>query len=243
MLCFRKSFILTAVFLIIVAYYFISSLPPPIVLDDDDIQEPISEFAQEPAPVPSAHKINGNTHWTKHQEAYPVPSYAPLPDGPPQPIPTIQHQFAKESWLHRRERLKRQSAVKKVFKRAWKGYKHHAWLRDEFSPVSGGHRDAFGGWAATLVDSLDTLLLMGMDEEFEKALSAVDLIDFTTTEQNEINVFETIIRYVGGFLGAYDLTNGQYPKLLHKAKDVADMLYDAFDTPNRLPQARWQWTR
>ena len=94
-----------------------------------------------------------------------------------------------------------------------------------------------------MVDSLDTLIIMGLDDEFERALKYVDRIDFTTTEANDINVFETTIRYVGGFMGAYDLTDGKYPVLLRKATQVADMLYDAFDTPNRMPQSRWQWTR
>lgn len=139
--------------------------------------------------------------------------------------------------------MKRQKAVKEAFQHSWKGYRKHAWLHDELSPITATHRDAFGGWAATLVDSLDTLVIMGMDNEFEEALAALDRIDFTTTEENQINIFETTIRYIGGFLGAYDLTNGQYPILLRKATEVADMLYDAFDTSNGMPQCRWQWTR
>lgn len=53
------------------------------------------------------------------------------------------------------------------------------------------------------------------------------------------SVFETTIRYLGGFLAAYDLTSDQ--RLLRKAREVGDMLYVAFDTPNRLPITRWDF--
>lgn len=139
--------------------------------------------------------------------------------------------------------MKRQKAVKKAFKHAWKGYKQHAWLHDELSPISGDNRQTFAGWAATLVDSLDSLLIMGMTDEFEKALPALERIDFTTTNAMQINVFETNIRYLGGLMAAHDLTDGKYPILLQKAIEVGDFLYTAFDTRNRMPQSRWEWTR
>lgn len=54
----------------------------------------------------------------------------------------------------RKIRIARLNKVKGNFTHAWKGYKDHAWLRDEVTPLSGGSHDPFGGWAATLVDSL-----------------------------------------------------------------------------------------
>ncbi|KAF7590461.1 hypothetical protein BBP40_002865 [Aspergillus hancockii] len=84
---------------------------------------------------------------------------------------------------------------------------------------------------------------MGLTDEFEDALEAIEQIDFSTTSVTQINIFETNIRYLGGFLGAYDLTNGSYPILLKKATEVADLIYGAFDTRNRMPQSRWEWTR
>lgn len=38
------------------------------------------------------------------------------------------------------------------------------------------------------------------------------------------SVFETTIRYLGGFLSAYDLSGQKFPILLEKAKEVADKL-------------------
>jgi hypothetical protein len=38
------------------------------------------------------------------------------------------------------------------------------------------------------------------------------------------SVFETTIRYLGGFLSAYELTDYKYPVLLQKAQQIADKL-------------------
>lgn len=133
--------------------------------------------------------------------------------------------------------------VRESFNHSWTGYKDHAWLRDEVAPLSGKFKDTFGGWAATLVDALDTLWIMGMKEDFELALAAVSQIDFTTSESEEINVFETTIRYMGGFLAAYDISGGKYPLLLLKAVEVGELLMSCFDTPNRMPITRWNWQK
>ena len=42
------------------------------------------------------------------------------------------------------------------------------------------------------------------------------------------SVFETTIRYLGGLLSAYELSNSKYPALLAKAKEVADTLSNAW---------------
>lgn len=133
--------------------------------------------------------------------------------------------------------------MKESFIHSWEGYKKHAWLRDEVSPISGGGKDTFGGWAATLVDSLDTLWIMGLREDFELAVRACEAIDFTTTEAKDINLFETTIRYMGGFLAAYDISGTKYPTLLLKAVEVGELLMSCFDTPNRMPISRWDWQK
>ncbi|KAI9669567.1 MAG: hypothetical protein M1817_004610 [Caeruleum heppii] len=180
-------------------------------------------------------------HWSKQPEQYPVPSYITLPSGQPERIPRIQHAFTsedREAGIIREERLQ---AVKESFKHAWKGYKENAWLKDEVGPISGDYHNTFGGWAATLVDTLDTLWIMDLKDDFGEAVEAIAKIDFTTTDEDTINVFETTIRYLGGLLGAYDLSGGDYPILLKKAKEIGEILYCAFDTPNRMPVTRWNW--
>jgi len=114
-------------------------------------------------------------------------------------------------------------------------------MRDELSPISGRGRNSFGGWAATLVDALDTLWIMGFKDEFYEAVASSTAINFTSSTDDTVNIFETTIRYLGGFLAAYDLSGEE--KLLHKAVEVGEMLLVAFDTPNHMPITRWEWKK
>lgn len=189
--------------------------------------------------VPSAESTEGRIG---QYQTCPV-SLAPLPTGIPRPIPRIQHQFDLETESHRLVRTKRQQAVKKAFQHSWNGYKNHAWLWDEVLPISSSHRNSLGGWAVTLVDSLDTLFIMDLDHEFEEALEALNRIDFSSPRVPSVNVFETTIRFLGGLISAYDLTEGKHSILLKKAHELGDFLYGAFNTPSRMPQTRWTWIR
>lgn len=164
--------------------------------------------------------------WHQKPVYYPVPkeSIIPLPTGNPKKFPQIQAKFEPETNIDKQERLRRQKSVKTALLKDWKAYKQEAWGRDEVSPITGSGRDTFGGWGATLVDALDTLWIMGLEDEFELALKQVAKIDFTTTTLPKIPVFETTIRYLGGLLGAYDLSDGKYQILLDKAIEIGDVL-------------------
>ena len=181
--------------------------------------------------------------WNSITQRYPVESMIPLPSGTPAKIPKIQHDFGKETKAERRTRQRRLEAVKESFLHSYKGYQKHAWLQDEVTPLSGEYKNGFGGWGATLIDTLDTLWIMDMKKEFAIAVAAVEKIDFTSADSRIISVFETTIRYVGGLLSAYDLSRGKYPVLLGKAVELGDMLYTAFDTPNRMPITYWEWEK
>lgn len=166
-------------------------------------------------------------------------AFKQLPTGKAKFFPRVQYKFDAPSEFELSLRKTRQKEVKNTFVKCWQAYKKNAWLHDELMPVSGKAKDTFGGWAATLVDSLDTLYIMELKDEFKEAVDAVANINFSETNLEQINVFETTIRYLGGFLGAYDLSKDK--KLLQKATEVADMLYKAFDTPNRMPITRWDF--
>ncbi|TGJ84602.1 hypothetical protein E0Z10_g4163 [Xylaria hypoxylon] len=186
------------------------------------------------------------THWEKVPEHFPVPKseIIPLPAGKPKKIPTIQYAFEKESPEARETREARQQQVKAEMERGWAGYWQYARGHDELSPVTKKFRDPFCGWAATLVDSLDTLWIMGMEDEFKEALLEVEKIDFTVSKRAEIPVFETTIRYLGGLLAAYDVSGGKsggYDILLEKAIELAEILMGVFDTPNRMPVLYYNW--
>ncbi|KAF7536971.1 hypothetical protein G7054_g4086 [Neopestalotiopsis clavispora] len=185
-------------------------------------------------------------HWIKPTEVFPVApeSLLTLPTGQPKSIPKVQYEFKEESEAARQAREGRLAVVKSEMQRAWSGYRQNAWMHDELSPVSLKFRDPFCGWAATLVDALDTLWIMGMKEEFAEAVEAVGKIDFTTTPRTEIPVFETTIRYLGGLLGAYDVSGGKqggYDILVDKAVELAEILMGVFDTPNRMPILYYNW--
>ncbi|KAJ5183972.1 Glycoside hydrolase family 47 [Penicillium capsulatum] len=237
MIASRKGRSIVRLFLVLVAFYtFLAWFPlSPLHSSHQNPSKPI--------PVPNS-QLNSKKALHLHASTarYPVRDFVPLPSAP-SPLPRIQHAFPKESRSQRKKRQKRQHAVKEAFLHSWNGYKDHAWLRDEISPESGGFRDTFSGWGATLVDSLDALLIMGLDDEFQLALEGLEQIDFTTTFSESVNVFEIIIRYMGGFLAANDLTNGQYLVLLKKAVELGDVIFNAFDTHNRMPQMRWSWTK
>lgn len=177
--------------------------------------------------------------WNERQEHFPVKSYVSLPQPGQQRIPKVQYEFFNEDREEVATRRQRQAQVKQAMARSWNAYRHHAWLMDELAPISGGNKTTYGGWAATLVDSLDTLWIMDMKPEFSEAVDAILHIDFTATTMETINLFETTIRYMGGFLSAYDLSGDQ--RLLDKAMELADMIYAAFDTPNRMPILRWDF--
>ncbi|KAG0367461.1 hypothetical protein BGZ54_003837 [Gamsiella multidivaricata] len=152
-------------------------------------------------------------------------------------LKNIQFDFPEESAQDRAEREKRLKAVRDGFAHAWGGYKQHAWGHDEVRPVSGGFVDRFNGWGATMIDSLDTLVIMGFNKEFDEALEWVKTsFDMTRQPTAQLQFFETVIRYLGGLLSAYDLTGEEV--LLDKAEELGGYLLNAFQSKN-FPSGRF----
>ncbi|KAL8668120.1 MAG: hypothetical protein Q9202_000098 [Teloschistes flavicans] len=218
----------------------------------------VAHFPAEPLPdtVPEIHsqgrfEVIGaeddgmpKIHWTQLPEHFPIPtkSLIPLPTGKVKALPKIQtSKFPEESSDEKDAREAKLDTIKKTFAFSWDGYRKNAWMHDELSPVSGKFRSPFCGWAATLVDALDSLWILDMKEEFEEATKAVGKIDFTTSIRNDLPLFEVTIRYLGGLLSAYDLSGSNYRVLLDKAVELAEVLMGAFDTPNRMPMTFYLW--
>ncbi|EFX01204.1 class 1 alpha-mannosidase [Grosmannia clavigera kw1407] len=205
-------------------YHDISPMQPLPVAD--------APSAKVPAPPPLEDAAErAKMRLAKLPDRYPVTSLKLIPKERREgAVPPMQKQPApKESEEAREVRLGRLAAVKEVFERSWKGYKDVAWLADE-------------GWGGgTMVDALDSLWMMGMHDEFRMAVRACADIDFSRTEADVINLFEVTIRYLGGFLGAYEISGKTEPVLLRKAVEVGEILLGAFDTPNRMPLAKWDW--
>ncbi|KAM1113309.1 hypothetical protein ACFX13_046940 [Malus domestica] len=128
--------------------------------------------------------------------------------------------------------IQRREKVKEAMIHAWSSYEKYAWGQDELQPQSKNGVNSFGGLGATLVDSLDTLYIMGLHEQFQKAREWVATsLDFD--KDYEASVFETTIRVVGGLLSAYDLSEDKL--FLDKAREIADRLLPAWDTPSGIP--------
>jgi mannosyl-oligosaccharide alpha-1,2-mannosidase len=182
--------------------------------------------------------------WIPQEEHFPVPreSLIALPTGVPKPMPRIQYSFGEEETGAKMKRQLRQATISDAFKHAWSGYSEYAMLHDELAPVTGQVKNPFNGWGATLVDTLDTLWIMGLKEEFDTAVKQVEKINFKTSLRKDIPLFETVIRYLGGLISAYDLSSGKYPILLDKALELAEILMGSFDTPNRMPMTYYYWT-
>lgn len=179
--------------------------------------------------------------WSQRPQKYPISKLHSLPRPTKNRLPRVQFDFGthRGSAADAATREQRLDQVKSALKRSWEAYRRKAWMQDELTPLTGGSKTTFGGWAATLVDALDTLWIAGLEDDFNDAVEAATTIDFSKSAMREINVFETTIRYLGGFIAALDLSGDE--RLLEKALQLANMLYASFDTPNRLPVLRWNF--
>lgn len=125
--------------------------------------------------------------------------------------------------------------VKNAMKHAWENYEKYAFGSDEIKPISLRASSTWGDLGITLVDSLDTLWLMGMKEEFYRARDWCK--KHLNHDQNAaVSVFETTIRSLGGLLAAYDWSEDE--AFLDQAKDLGARLFKSFDNPSGIPYGR-----
>ncbi|XP_012286932.1 endoplasmic reticulum mannosyl-oligosaccharide 1,2-alpha-mannosidase isoform X2 [Orussus abietinus] len=125
----------------------------------------------------------------------------------------------------------RQRSVVTAFKHSWNGYKKFAWGHDNVKPISGGYHEWFG-LGLTIVDSLDTMYIMGLNDEFTDARAWVEN-SLVFTLNRDVNLFEVTIRVLGGLLAAYHLSGDKL--FLDKATDLGDRMMPAFLTKSGVP--------
>ncbi|RLN85884.1 hypothetical protein BBJ28_00017110 [Nothophytophthora sp. Chile5] len=125
----------------------------------------------------------------------------------------------------------RRLAVRKAMKFAWGNYEEHAFGGDEVDPKNGWKLDnVWGDIACSLVDGIDTLWIMDLKEEFQRARDYVRdhlSFDHLGRDGGSVSVFETIIREVGGLLSAFDLSGDAVFK--ERATELMDLLKPAYD--------------
>ncbi|MBI3848570.1 MAG: glycoside hydrolase family 47 protein [Planctomycetes bacterium] len=124
--------------------------------------------------------------------------------------------------------------IRAEFVHAWEGYKRGAWGHDELLPLSGTPHDWYGHETLymTPVDALDTMLIMGMNDEAEKTKAF--LVDHLSFDRDiSVKNFEITIRILGGLLSAYQMTGDL--RFLGLAEDLGKRLLPVFDSPTGMP--------
>lgn len=114
-------------------------------------------------------------------------------------------------------------------------------------------------WGASIIDTLDTLLVLGFNDEYNLCRPHVNQLKFEWVGGKDwkdghlfkigedeksvgrdrnvgLGVFETAIRYLGGLLGAYDLSGDAL--MLDRAVELAGVLKRAYNTSSGLPSNR-----
>ena len=107
-------------------------------------------------------------------------------------------------WRSGDEKVYREK-VEEMFFHTYDAYMNYAFPMDEIRPMTCKGVDTLGGYSVTLIDSLDTLAVLGDCEELWKQMEWVAEIPDFAIDRN-VSVFETNIRMVGGLLGAHFVT-------------------------------------
>ncbi|XP_078508367.1 ER degradation-enhancing alpha-mannosidase-like protein 2 [Lissotriton helveticus] len=134
--------------------------------------------------------------------------------------------------------------VKSMFYHAYNHYLENAFPYDELRPLTCDGQDTWGSFSLTLIDALDTLLILGNVTEFQRVVNVLqDGVGFDIDVN--ASVFETNIRVVGGLLSAHLLSKKAgievetgWPcsgPLLRLAEKAARKLLPAFQTPTGMP--------
>uniref|UniRef100_A0A8C2GP46 alpha-1,2-Mannosidase n=1 Tax=Cyprinus carpio TaxID=7962 RepID=A0A8C2GP46_CYPCA len=149
--------------------------------------------------------------------------------------------------------------ILEMFDHAYNSYMDYAYPADELMPLScrgrvrglepnrGDIDDSLGKFSLTLIDTLDTLVLLNKLDEFEEAVKKT-VRDVKFDNDIVVSVFETNIRVLGGLLGAHvmadvlkqrgDRMQWYRDELLHMAKELGFRLLPAFNTTSGLPYPR-----
>ncbi|KAJ8047385.1 ER degradation-enhancing alpha-mannosidase-like protein 1 [Holothuria leucospilota] len=168
----------------------------------------------------------------------------------------------KYAYFPESERLQRLEDVRRMFQFGYDNYMAYAYPMDELDPIHCTGRgsdedpsnlninDVLGDYSLTLVDTLDTLAILGNNSEFKQAVQLV--IENVSFDNNStVQVFESTIRVIGGLLSAHLLiTDASQPfgdlrpegysnELLLMAYELGSRLLPAFENSTTgLPHPR-----
>jgi mannosidase alpha-like ER degradation enhancer 2 len=123
--------------------------------------------------------------------------------------------------------------VRSEFLYAWNAYKQYAWEHDELKPLSKGHHDWYSkSLLMTPVDALDTMIIMGLNDEADKTREFI-VKNLSFDQDIEVKNFEITIRLLGGLLSSYQLSGDE--RLLDLADNLGHRLLPVFNSPTGMP--------
>ncbi|XP_014613014.1 PREDICTED: ER degradation-enhancing alpha-mannosidase-like protein 3, partial [Polistes canadensis] len=162
-------------------------------------------------------------------------------------------------YMNKEEREALKDEARDMFYHAYNAYMENAYPADELMPLSckGRYRGSepnrgdidstLGNFSLTLVDTLDTLVVLGDLEEFENAVKLVAR-DVSFDTDVIVSLFETNIRMLGGLLSGHllaeylqqraDIMPWYRGQLLGLAKDLGYRFLPAFNTSTGIPYGR-----
>eukprot|EP01087_Luapelamoeba_hula_P012843 TRINITY_DN3627_c0_g1_i2.p1 TRINITY_DN3627_c0_g1~~TRINITY_DN3627_c0_g1_i2.p1 ORF type:complete len:576 (-),score=76.37 TRINITY_DN3627_c0_g1_i2:85-1812(-) len=136
------------------------------------------------------------------------------------------------------EAREKREAITKEFLHCWDSYKKYAWGKDELNPLSIDKNPGkeWLGLGITILDSLSTMYIMGLEEQFADGREWVkNSLKWhnSFTASHHISLFETNIRALGGLLSAYALSGDDL--FLTKARELGERLLRAWDYGKAMP--------
>lgn len=100
----------------------------------------------------------------------------------------------------------RAEAIRRGFEHAWHAYVRAGWGADIYRPLSNVTDGDLCKMGETLVDALDTAIIMGLHQPYADARKWIDDVFPTLVGgQADINLFECTIRIVGGLISIHEL--------------------------------------
>jgi hypothetical protein len=125
----------------------------------------------------------------------------------------------------------KQRRVVEGIRHAFVNYKKYAWGHDELAPLRKTYTDwsqgQNSGIGLTAIESLDTMWLAGLYDEFNEVIEYLKSPQHTFARHIEVGIFETTIRVLGGLLSSYELSGELI--LLDKAYDIGRRLFHCIE--------------
>lgn len=124
-----------------------------------------------------------------------------------------------------------QVRIREAMKHSWDNYRKYAWGYDMLKPRS-REPDHWFNLGLTIVESADTLIMMGLTHDSNLALDWIENeLKFVSNSENS-NCFELTIRMLAGLLSVYHLT--ARTKLKEQAIEMGNVLLHCYDTESRV---------